>query len=237
MRVLTEGDANSATTFTVTVTVLDRNDAPVFVAQSRDVDENAVEGTLIGLPLVATDPDGDDIVWSIELGNANSAFLISSSGQLSAGSTIPSPLDFESTPTWRIVVRAANVEDQDGVDTVVAYTDATVTVTLNDLNEPPTAGNLTVQLKESFGQNSEVGSARDVGTLPVTEQDAGQTLSVQAGVGYSVQDFTISSDGTVNMKDGSKLDYETSPVVLVPYIATDDYSPPATARGFVVIEV
>lgn len=106
----------------------------------------------MGAALAATDPDGDDIVWSIELGNARDAFsIVSTTGQLTAGATLPSPLDFETVPSWRIVVRAANVEQQDGEDVVVAYTDATVTITLNDVNEAPTANNITAKLAEGFG--------------------------------------------------------------------------------------
>ena len=152
MRAMTEGDADAGATFTVTVDVLDQNEPPVFAAQTRSIDENVAAGTNAGAALTATDPDGDSIVWSIELGNAGNAFTISSTGQLQAGSSTPSPLDFESIPVWRIVVRAANVESQDGTDVVVASTDATITINLNDVNEAPVASNLTVSLLETFGQ-------------------------------------------------------------------------------------
>lgn len=72
---------------TLTVKVLDVNDPPVALAQSREIRENSKDTQTIGLPLVALDPDvGQKLAFSITSGNEDSYFsLDAASGQLYVG--------------------------------------------------------------------------------------------------------------------------------------------------------
>lgn len=72
---------------TLTVRVLDVNEPPVALAQSREIRENSKETQAIGLPLVAVDPDvGQKLAFSITSGNDDSYFSLDpASGQLRMG--------------------------------------------------------------------------------------------------------------------------------------------------------
>lgn len=76
-----------ATVATLTVKVLNVNEPPVALAQTREIRENSKESQTIGLPLVALDPDvGQKLAFSITSGNDDSHFsLDADSGQLRVG--------------------------------------------------------------------------------------------------------------------------------------------------------
>ena len=121
---VSDGDKTAFATLTITVTPQpDR--APVVDDQSRSVPENSVLGTPVGGALVATDPDGDTVAWSITAGNPTGAFAIDpSTGQLS----VSGPLDAEATASYALTVRVASGALSDT---------AQVTVTVVDVNEAP----------------------------------------------------------------------------------------------------
>lgn len=102
-----------------------RNRAPVVNDQSFSVDENSPNGTAVGT-VVASDPNGDALTYSITAGNTGTAFAIgASTGALTVSSS--AALDFETTPTFSLTVRVA---DPAGLsDTAI------VTVALNDVDE------------------------------------------------------------------------------------------------------
>jgi VCBS repeat-containing protein len=117
-------------TATVTVTVSDANDAPVIAAQSRGpVAENAANGTLVGVPVVASDADaGQALSWSITAGNTGGAFAIDpATGQLSVATS--AAVDFETTPSFSLTVQ---VTDNAGTP---LSSSATVTVGVTDVVE------------------------------------------------------------------------------------------------------
>lgn len=45
------------------------------------------------------------------------------------------------------------------------------------------------------------------------------------------------ANGTVRLADGVVLDYETQPILLLPFEATDDHAPPLSSSAFMVLEV
>ncbi len=113
------------------------NNEPEFDATSasRDVDENEGDATTsssvnLGNPFTATDEDSTDTMsYSIEGTNASSFDIDSDSGQLKT--KVGVNYDHEATPTLSVTVRAS--DDNGGSDTIV------VTVTVEDVNEPPLA--------------------------------------------------------------------------------------------------
>lgn len=117
-----DGVGNSAST-TAIVTVLDNNQAPDFF-YTFYLDENTTSGKLIGT-IVATDPEGDPLVYSILSGNTNDAFAVDNEGNLSVNSQ--SALDFEVTPSFMLIVQA-----DDGLGGVAMVS---ITINLNDIDE------------------------------------------------------------------------------------------------------
>lgn len=112
----------------VTVNVTDVDDtAPVFLASGPfSVAENSAVDTPVG-KVVATDVDSTTLTYSIDAaGNTGNAFKIDSSGQIAVRTAV---LDFESAPSYSLTVRAS--------DSVNEAT-RTVTITVVDVNDPPT---------------------------------------------------------------------------------------------------
>ena len=113
----------------------------------REVDENTGEGMNIGNPIMATDDDGDDLLYTLTSGDPNAEidtkkdadrFTIDErTGQIKT----KDPLDFE-------VLDAdpnADVDNDNAYEVIVTATDpseaatmALVEITVKDLNEPPT---------------------------------------------------------------------------------------------------
>ena len=89
---------------TVTITVTDENDAPVFASDTTTlaIEENAPENQRIGAPVSATDEDGDALTYSLSGTGCRQSFsLDGSTGQLRTFE----PLDHEIKNTYMLTVR------------------------------------------------------------------------------------------------------------------------------------
>ncbi|MCY4530598.1 MAG: cadherin domain-containing protein, partial [Chloroflexi bacterium] len=112
--------------------------APVFDnnTNSRNVDENTPPGTNIGAPISATDMDeqdlefGNTLKYSLEGTDAALFDIDSSTGQL----ITKAPLDYEASGgmSHSVTVRVDDGEDETDVS-------QPVTITVNDVDEPPAA--------------------------------------------------------------------------------------------------
>ncbi len=112
----------------VTITVMNVNEAPEFPpgSPSLDVDENTVSGVAFGAPVIATDPDGDTLTYTLG-GTHGAVFGIdSTTGQLRTKGS----LDYEGTRnTYQVAVTAT---DGGGLTDAV-----TVDISVNDVAEDP----------------------------------------------------------------------------------------------------
>ena len=108
---------------TVTITVTDENDAPVFASETTTlaIEENAPENQRIGAPVSATDEDGDALTYSLGGTDAAAFSLDGSTGQLRTFE----PLDHEIKNTYMVTVR---VDDGNG-----GRGSITVTVNITDV--------------------------------------------------------------------------------------------------------
>jgi hypothetical protein len=101
----------------ITVRIIDVNEDPIIEPQNYEVVENAKIGSLVGLPVVAVDPDfkgSSSLLYSIVSGNEGNEFDINRmTGQLSVSK---SP-DFEA--------RAKYVESEDTLETCLSVPEST----------------------------------------------------------------------------------------------------------------
>ena len=106
------------------------NTAPQFdssVTGDRNVDENTPAGMDIGEPVEATDDDDDTLTYSLDAAGAESFGIVATTGQLQTRAA----LDYETGSTsYSVTVTAVDPSAAD--DTI------TVTITINDLDEPAT---------------------------------------------------------------------------------------------------
>ena len=144
-------------TQTITVTVTDVNEAPVIVAQTFSITENAAAGTAVRTVAV-TDEDGDNLTFSITSGNTGNAFDINARSE---EITIAGLLDHETMPTYILTVQ---VSDSD--------LSATAAVTINVINVNDNNPMIT-----SPATASVVEGTTTVLTVTATDADAGTTLT------------------------------------------------------------
>ena len=179
------------------------------------IDENNDTTTPVSLgTLSTTDADSADpsesFTYSIVPGDDGALFSIggTDSDELLISDGI---LDFETQSSYTVTVR---VTDSGGF----AY-DETMTITVNDLNEVPTAiGPTTLSVDE----NTNASSGISVATLTTTDQDGGETFSYAVVGGADAANFSIggtSSDELI--LTSSDLDFETQSTYVVDVEVTD----------------
>ena len=190
------------------------NNAPEFAADqdptmegdqgdaAREVAENTEAGTDIGAPVVATDEDSNDVLTYTLTGADGDPFAIDwATGQLMTKAA----LNFESTPSYTVVVQAT---DPAGVPTadnrVEANSDVvTVVITITDVNEAPAvAGNAAVTFNEDTGV-----IAASLDDYTAVDPDADGPTPTWSVAGPDGGKFTA-VDGALKFK--AKPDYENA---------------------------
>jgi hypothetical protein len=175
------------------------NNPPVIANQVFTVPENSVTNTTIGT-VIATDPDpGQSLTYSILSGNTGNAFqIVFTTGVLKVATQ--AALNFEANPTFALVVRVTD----NGAGTLSSQ--ATMTINLTNVNEPPTVSPQSF----SIAENSAAGTT--VGTVAATDPDAGQSLTYSILSGNTGNAFQITSTtGVLKVATQSALNFEVTP--------------------------
>lgn len=162
-------DGTASATRTITVTVNDIN--PSLSGGTFSVAENSANGTAVG-----TTGDSNGLSYSITGGNTGNVFAIHSS---TGAITVNGSLNHEATSTYSLTV-AVDDEDAD----LTADSTATITVNVNNVNEAPTALNVS---GTSLGASAATAGAA-VGTLGTIDPDAGDTHFYTLALGNGTND-------------------------------------------------
>ena len=170
------------------------------------VKENSAAGTVVGT-VKGTDPDKGDVLTYSLTENANGRFVINATtGVITVAQG--AVLDFETTPQ---IALTARVTDQGGLTYEKVFT-----VNLSNVNEAPTALNLT---GGTILAKSKAGSM--VGTLQGSDPDSGDVLT------YSLTDnangrFVINAKtGVISVANGAVLDDTLTPQLSITAKVTD----------------
>ncbi|WP_243057035.1 cadherin domain-containing protein [Nocardioides sp. SR21] len=198
---VSDGHGESADA-TLTITVTDANDAPSDLSLSNDeLDENTPSDA-IGT-LSTTDEDaGDSHTYTLPEDEAdNDEFLVVGDELRAAG-----PFDHETQPTLDVLVRST--------DEAGASYERTFTITVDDVNEAPTAISL------SDDEVDENVATQDVGTLSAADPEGGSmTYALVNGAGdHDNGSFEI--NGTT-LRATAAFDFETEPTLTVRVRVTD----------------
>ena len=120
-----EARDRSGNASSVTVTVTEANNAPVFGQSSYafSVAENAGQYSVVGT-VAATDADGDSVTYHITAGNSDGKFSIDANAGFIV---VRGSLDYETTPSYTLTVEA-----RDGKGRAAS---ATVAITVTDVAE------------------------------------------------------------------------------------------------------
>ncbi len=170
--------------------VLGANTAPTAFDTVFDINENAENGTLVGL-VGAEDPEGDNLTYEIINGNDNTTFTLSSEGQILVNDS--SLLNFETGIQFVIAVRISDGE---------LSTDVTFTINLIDINESPVVEDFEFSIEE----NSDMGTS--VGTVTASDPE-NDILSYEITSGNIDNAFLLNSvSGELSVMNSEVLDFE-----------------------------
>lgn len=177
----------------VTIKINDVNENPVVAEQTFNLYEHKAVGSVVGT-VAASDLDTAKAftqhVFS-SVGGDEDMFKIDANGQI----TSLKEFDYETEEkTYTLVVKVADKADP------TLFVTETMTINIKNVNENPVVA--TEELK--VDENSKNGTV--VGTIEATDPD-GDDLTYEL-VGSSAA-FTVTPEGSVVVKDGSKLDFES----------------------------
>ncbi len=174
---------------------------PKIIDQSFATLENPLDGTSLGY--VTSDIRPSKATWSIVSGNDDGAYYIDPiTGELFIGDG--GAVDFEDEQTRDLIVQVTENGKKD-------YT-ATVTVNVTDLNEAPSAGDVTASAAETDDDTTILATV--VGSDPDTFADGVNSFN---DLSYAITPgsnddgrFEIDANGNITLAAGKSLDYETT---------------------------
>ena len=194
---------------TVTISVTDVNDAPIFSAGDSvtlTLPENSGDDVDAGAPISATDQDGNTLTYSLGGDDAASFEIDPNTGQIS---TTDTTYDFETDSDYDLTV---TVSDGTITDTIA------VTIDLTDVNDAPVfsdGDSATRSLPENSTANVSVGAP-----FSASDQD-GDTFTYSFS-GADAASFTFDpATGQISTKAGVTYDFETKPAYSVTVTVSD----------------
>ena len=193
--IVSDGTLTDSIGVAINVTDVNENNAPVFASGSttRVIAENTPAGVNIGVPVSATDADGDILTYSIDGTDASSFGIVSSTGQLKTSA----PLDYEKKNAYSVTVIVSDGTLTDTISVGINVTDV-------DENSTPVfaGGNTTRSIPENTPAGRNIGEA-----VSATDADSDDTL-VYTLSGTDAASFDIVR-ATGQLKTKAALDYET----------------------------
>ena len=118
----------------------------------RSVAENAAVGTAVGLPVGATDGDGDSLTYSLSGADASSFTVVAETGQLRT--TVAH--DYEDRRRYEVVVSVSDGKDADGNADTAIDDSVAVTVAITDVDEAPTLTVAGISGVSTLSRNSRI---------------------------------------------------------------------------------
>ena len=175
------------------------NSPPAFtegISTTRTVRENSAAGVNVGSPVTATDTDRDTLTYTLS-GAGSDLFAVNDrSGQITVNNA--TGLDRETTTTYRPTVSVHDGKSPTGTQSTAIDDTITVTITISDVNEPPTiSGNTNETHSEIYGPFFSLYQARDPENAVITWSLSGNDSS----------DFILNPTGLVGFRE--RPDYES----------------------------
>ncbi|NOY80789.1 MAG: cadherin repeat domain-containing protein, partial [Kiritimatiellaeota bacterium] len=105
--------------YRVELTAKANDHAPVVHDTVRTIDDDAPSGATVGLPVAASDADGDPLTYRFAAGNDDGAFAVNAAtGQITVAD--PDVLDADTTPEYRLTVEVSDGLHQTQATVIVA---------------------------------------------------------------------------------------------------------------------
>ena len=223
-----EDTGGGTATKPVTINLTNVNEKPEFDEGEDDtlsIPENTAGGQAISYPVTATDPEGDNLTYTLSGTDATSFTIDGSTGQIRLGAGVT--LDHETDDTYEVTVSVTDSKDDAGEteDTPTVDDTIAVTITVTDANDAPTfaAGTLTFSIPENSPEDTNVGSP-----VTATDTDTGDSLT-HTLEGTDKDSFKIvSTSGQIQTKADVTYNYEAKSSYSVTVKADDSKGGTAT---------
>ncbi|NQZ77547.1 MAG: VCBS repeat-containing protein, partial [Ekhidna sp.] len=138
-------DSEFIVSATVSIQLLDVNEAPVVTDADLTIDELVESGTEGGV-IEFSDPEGDALTFSIVAGNTGDAFAVDNAGLLTVNSA--EPLDIDDNPTFSLTIEVSDTE---------FTTSAIINIALLDVNETPVVEDAVFEINGRPEPDAQVG--------------------------------------------------------------------------------
>ncbi len=212
-----EDIVGNTSTADIIVTVVLDNQTPTISDQSFTIEENISGGVLVA-DIVATDPDGDALTFTITAGNTGDAFAFN---ELSPDQLVPdniAAINFETNPVFTLTVE---VSDGNG-----GTATATITINLVDVNDNPDVE------PQSFTVDVNSPNGTIIGAVLATDED-GDPLTYSI-IGESHAFGIDAITGELSVIDNTKLDIQELEEVTINVQVSDDQGDSGSAEITVI---
>ena len=209
-------------THTVTITVTNVFEAPRFddeipvgeTSITRSIPENTIADEPVGLPVSATDDEGDTLTYELGGTDAGAFDFDTTTGQIKTKDA----LDYESQSSYSVTVSVSDGKANDGTveDPPQPDTYIDVTIEVDDVNEAPifdTTPPVEYDIAENTAADSPIGTA-----LTATDPDENETLTYGLN-GTDASSFDIDANGQIKTK--AALDHENKETYTVTVTVSD----------------
>jgi len=208
----------------VTIHLNDLNDAPVVSPATFTLAENSALHTVVGKVLVSDDEELQTHSWAITNGDDAGVFAIDANGQITVA--IPSALNFETTPSFTLTVRATDNGSSP------ASGSAIVKVNLSDVNEAPVVNDASFDVDE-YSPNGTL-----VGALIFSDPDSSQSHTVEiTGAGNIDGAFAVNDLGEIRVANEDALDFAVHSSFTFTVQVTDNSASPLSDTATVTIDI
>ncbi|MFY0654331.1 MAG: cadherin domain-containing protein [Cyclobacteriaceae bacterium] len=202
--VITISDGQLSRSISITINVNDVNESPEIADQQFILNENPDKNKIIGV-VTASDPEGDNLSYTITSGNNDGTFLISSAGEISVNDSTLIDFEFQESINLTIEVSDGNLSDN-----------AIITVDLNDINETPTMEDQNFTLSEE-SENGHV-----IGSLVSTDPE-GDVLTYSITKGNENEIFSLNeTTGELVVVNIELIDFESTTAITLNVDVSDD---------------
>ena len=227
VRVTDDAENPLSSTRSFQVELTDVNERPTLLTREVDTDENVANGTVLGV-LNALDVDaGDNGLIGFRLVGTIPGQAVSinpATGELRVNNS--SYFNFETRTQFVVSVE---VFDQ-GSPSLSSRSD--VTISLRDVNEAPRI--VTEQL--AVGELAEAGTV--VGTIQVSDPDAGQTHTFHWAEGFVSEEFVLDEQsGELSVAEGANLSFAEKPLHTLELLVRDSGEPSLSATKSITVRL
>jgi len=221
---LATNNEGQSSNFTITVHIIPANKPPVTGDQTVTINDGSPAGTQL-TQVMATDPEGQPLTYTIVSGNDDNAFTIDGSGNITV--LTQSAIDLSVRPGFNLIVAVS-----DGVNTV----NANITVNIVYVNTPPSAADIVITIPDTTPSGTQITDLSD------DVEDTGVTLGLET-LAFTVLTesvpgvFTIDGTGKVVLVNNGSLNASTTPQYIINLRAQDNGNPPMGSNFRLIINV